>query len=320
MKYKIYITDYDYDSIEEVYEELSDIDCEIIELKTKNEDKLIDAVSDADAILVQYANVSAKVIGSLLKCRVISRFGIGVDMIDVRAATSKKIPVCNVPDYCLDEVADHTLALIMALARKIIILNESVKKGSWDTLAAARPLYNLKEQVLGLVGFGKIPQNLYPKVKTLFKSVIVFDPYIKEETVNRFNLELVTFYSLLRNSDFISVHCPLTEETRYMFDMNKFYLMKKSAYIINTSRGPIINTSDLYQAIKNRIIAGAGLDVLEQEPPGIDNEILKLENTIITPHASYYSESSLINLKRLTARNAVKVLKNETPLSMVNKI
>ncbi len=320
MKYKIYITDHDFDSINEVYEELSAVDCEVIELKTKDENKIIKAVEDADAILAQYAQISEKIIRIMNKCKVISSFGIGVDIIDVDAATAKKIPVCNVPNYCLDEVADHTLALILSLARKIVLFGSSVRQGIWNTIDVGRPIYNLKEQTLGLVGFGKIPQNLYPKVKILFNSVIVYDPYLKDDIINRFNLNIVNFYDLLKNSDFISIHCPLVEETKHLFDFQEFNLMKKTAYIINTSRGAIINTPALFKALKKKNIAGAGLDVLEQEPPEIDDRILKLENAIITAHASYYSESSLINLKRITARNVVEILKNENCENIVNKI
>jgi D-3-phosphoglycerate dehydrogenase len=320
MKYKIYITDYDYNEISEVYDEFSAIDCEIIELKTKNEDKLIKFVLDADAILVQYAPITSRVIDILYKCKVISRFGIGIDMIDISAATLKKIPVCNVPDYCIDEVADHTLALILTLARKIIPLDFSVRNGEWNTIDVAKPIFNLKEQTLGFVGFGKIPQNLYPKIKLIFGNIIVFDPYLKDETIKKYNLKSVTFYNLITNSDFISIHCPLNEDTRHLFDIKEFYLMKKTVYIINTSRGPIINTVALYRAVKDKIIAGAALDVLEQEPPEKDLELLELNNIIITPHSSYYSESSIKLLKRITARNVVKILSNEEPINMLNKV
>lgn len=318
MKYKIYITDYDFNSIEEIKDTLSTFNCEFIDLQTKDENTLLKSLSDADGIIVQYSKITPKILDAMTKCKVISRLGIGVDMVDTKYAASKGILVCNVPNYCIDEVADHTLALILSIARKIIPLNNSVKKGIWDAIGVSKPIFNLKKQVLGIIGFGKIPQNLYAKVKQIFGDVIVFDPYVSKDIIEKYDINLVTFYNILRSSDIIVILCPLTDETKYLFDINQFYLMKKNSFIVNTSRGAIINTSSLYYALKNNLIAGASLDVLEQEPPGIDNELLKFENTIITPHIAYYSEESLSELKRLAALNVIKVLKGETPVNVIN--
>lgn len=318
MKYKIYITDYDFNSIEEIKDTLSTFNCEFIDLQTKDENTLLKSLSDADGIIVQYSKITPKILDAMTKCKVISRLGIGVDMVDTKYAASKGILVCNVPNYCIDEVADHTLALILSIARKIIPLNNSVKKGIWDAIGVSKPIFNLKKQVLGIIGFGKIPQNLYAKVKQIFGDVIVFDPYVSKDIIEKYDINLVTFYNILRSSDIIVILCPLTDETKYLFDINQFYLMKKNSFIVNTSRGAIINTSSLYYALKNNLIAGAALDVLEQEPPGIDNELLKFENTIITPHIAYYSEESLSELKRLAALNVIKVLKGETPVNVIN--
>jgi len=318
MKYKIYITDYNFNSIEEIKDTLSAFDCEFIDLQTKDENTLLKSLSDADGIIVQYSKITPKILDAMTKCKVISRLGIGVDMVDTKYAASKGILVCNVPNYCIDEVADHTLALILSIARKIIHLNNSVKKGIWDAIGVSKPIFNLKKQVLGIIGFGKIPQNLYAKVKQIFGDVIVFDPYVSKDIIEKYDINLVTFYNILRSSDIIVILCPLTDETKYLFDINQFNLMKKNSFIVNTSRGAIINTTSLYYALKNNLIAGASLDVLEQEPPGIDNELLKFENTIITPHIAYYSEESLSELKRLAALNVIKVLKGETPVNVIN--
>ena len=320
MSFKVIFTDYDYPSIDIEREVLSEIDCEIVELQTKDESRLANELTDADAVIVEYSPITSKVISNMQKCKVIARYGIGVDMIDLSAATAKNIPVCNVPDYCLDEVADHAMALILSLNRKIIKLNDSVKNGIWDVFSVGKPIYRLASQVLGLVGFGKIPQNLYIKAKPLFGKIIAYDPYLSQETINKFNLSIVTFYQLIRTSDYISIHCPLVEETKHLFRESQFQLMKPTSYIINTSRGSIINTTALYNALINKQIAGAALDVLEQEPPGMNNALLKLDNTIITPHASFYSESSIIELKRKAALAVLKVLKGENPINVVNKL
>lgn len=317
-KFKIVFTDYDFQSIDIEKSVLSKVDCEIVEAQTKDEDKLIEACRDADALIVQYAPITERVINNMTKCKVISRYGIGVDTIDLKAARSKGIHVCNVPDYCIDEVSDHSLALILSLGRKIVKLSNSVKEGVWDAIGVSKPVFNFKNQVLGLIGFGKIPQNLYYKVKNIFKDILVYDPYIPREVIEKFNLHLASFYEVLRYCDFISIHCPLNENTKHMFSLREFQLMKSTAYIVNTSRGAIINTQDLYQALNTGLIAGAGLDVLEKEPPGIDFELLKFDNVIITPHAAFYSESALEDLKYKTALNVLKVLKGERPINIVN--
>ena len=317
-KFKVVFTDYDFPSMDIEKGVLSEIDCEIISPQTNNEDKLIEICKDADGLIVQYAPITEKVINSLTKCRVISRYGIGVDTIDLKAARAKGIHVCNVPDYCIDEVADHSLSLILSLGRKIVKLSNSVSAGVWDALGVSKPVYNFKKQILGLIGFGKIPQNLFIKAKNFFKEIVVYDPYVPKEIVTKFNLRIATFYEVLRSSDFISIHCPLNDTTKYMFSLREFQLMKKTAYIINTSRGGIINTKDLYQALNSGLIAGAGLDVLEKEPPGIGFELTKFDNVIITPHAGFYSESALEDLKYKTAFNVLQVLKGEKPINVVN--
>jgi len=318
-KFKIVFTDFDFPSIDIEKGIFNELDCEIFTPQTNDEEKLIEVCKDADALLVQYAQITERIINSMAKCKVISRFGIGVDSIDLKAAKAKGIYVCNVPDYCIDEVADHSLALILSLGRKIVQFSNSVKSGIWDALKIGRPIYNLKNQILGLVGFGKIPQNLSIKAINLFKEILIYDPFISFEVTKKFNVKAATFYEILRYSDFISIHCPLNENTRHMFSLREFQIMKKTAYIINTSRGAIINTPDLYQAIANGLIAGAGLDVLEKEPPGMDFELAKLDNVIITPHAGYYSETALEELHNKWAINVLKVLKGEEPVNVVNK-
>ena len=316
MAFKVVFTDYNFSSIDIERQVLSELDCDIVEQQTKDEQTLITQCSDADGLIVQYAPLTSRVIEATTKCKVISRYGIGVDTIDIEAATNKKILVCNVPDYCIDEVADHTLAMILALGRKIVPLAQAVVDRKWDAVGVSRPLYNFKNQTLGLVGFGKIPQNLYPKVLNLFGKILVYDPYLKKD---KYNLTSVSFHELVRTCDYISIHCPLIEETYHMFSESQFQIMKPNIYLINTSRGPIVDTKALYFALKNGHLAGAALDVLEEEPPGMEYELVKLDNVIITPHAAFYSESSLENLKYKTALNVAKVLRGEKPINVLNK-
>jgi D-3-phosphoglycerate dehydrogenase len=317
-KFKVVITDSNFIDTEMEKNVLSEIDCEVINAQAKCEEELIQACRDADGLIVQYAPITEKVINNMTKCKVISRYGIGVDTIDVKAAKSKGIKVCNVPDYCINEVADHCLALILGLGRKVVKLANSVRNGIWDAIGVGKPIFNLKTQILGLIGFGKIPQNLYPKVRYIFKDIFVYDPFISEDLVKQYNIKMASFYGILRSCDFISIHCPLNETTKYLFSKREFQLMKPTAYIINTSRGAIINTSELYQAIGSGLIAGAGLDVLEKEPPGMDFELSRFDNVIITPHASFYSESALDDLKYKTALNVLKILKGEEAINVVS--
>ncbi|MGM0365610.1 MAG: C-terminal binding protein [Actinomycetota bacterium] len=316
---KVVFTDYDFDDISIEKEVLADLDCDIVELQTKDEDTLVRECAQTDALMVQYAPITEKVIAGMQRCRVISRYGIGVDTIDLAAATRKGIKVCNVPDYCLDEVADHSLALIMSLGRKINLLAGAVKSGTWDAVGTAKPVFNFRKQIFGIIGFGKIPQNLYPKIESLFGRILVYDPYLSQDIKESYHLEMASFYGILHNCDFISIYCPLNDSTYHMFGLREFQLMKPTSYIINTSRGAIINIAELYQALRSSHIAGAGLDVLEQEPPGMDNELIKLDSVIITPHAAFYSESSIEDLKYKTAQNIVKVLKDKSPQNVVNK-
>ena len=318
MSLKIVFTDYDFEDIDTEKKVFEDFDCQILELQSKDENTLIGVCSDADALIVQYAPITSRVIESMQRCKIISRYGIGVDMIDIKAATSKGILVCNAPDYCIDEVADHTLALILSLSRKIIALVSSVKDRRWDAIGVAKPIYNLKKLTLGLIGFGKIPQNLYPKVKALFGKIIVYDPYLKEDIIKKYNLTQSSFLNLIRTSDIISLHCPLTEDTFHLISEKQFQLMKPNAYIVNTSRGSLIDTTSLYQALKAGHIAGASLDVLEEEPPGIEYELVNFDNVIITPHAAFYSESALEDLKYKVALNVAKALKGEEQVNVIN--
>lgn len=318
-KFKIVITKHIFKDVEIEKKTLEELDCEIVETHSDDEEVIISECADADALIVEYASIPEKVINSLNKCKVISRYGIGVDTINLNAAKLKGILVYNVPDYCLEEVAEHCLALVLSVGRKIIQLSNSVKKGLWDVAGVGAPIYNFKNSILGIIGFGKISQALYPKVLPLFKNILVYDPYIEDSLIKEKHIHISSFYEILRKSDFISINCPLNDGTYHMFDEREFQLMKLNSYIINTSRGGIINTKTLYKALINEQIAGAALDVLEKEPPGMDLELLKLDNVIITPHAGWYSETSIEKLKYKTALNVLKVLKGEEPINVINK-
>jgi D-3-phosphoglycerate dehydrogenase len=313
-KPKIVVTDCDHPTVEIEKEILSEIDPEFILAQCNTEDEVIEVAKDADGIINQYAPITRRVIESLKRCKVIARYGVGVDNIDVEAATEHKIIVANVPDYCIDEVSTHTMALILACARGITLLDRKRREKRWD-FTLAKPLFRTQGKILGLFGLGKIARAIAQKALGFGFKIIAYDPYVPKVDGG---IKLVEFSQLLSDSDFVSLHVPLTAETRHSFGENELKKMKKTAYLINTSRGPIVDEKALYQAMKNRWIAGAALDVMEKEPPDWNSSLLQLDNLIITPHISFYSEESYVELKTKVAQAVLSVLKGELPRAIVN--
>lgn len=317
-KYRVVVTDYDYENLEEIKKALDKVDGELIPAQCKSESEVIELAREADAVIVvHYDPLSRKVIEQLNKCKVIVRTGIGVDSIDIQAATDHNICVVNVPEYCMDEVAEHALGLIFALARKLFVLSNSVKSGQWNW-NIAKPIFRIKGRTLGLVGLGKISKCLAKKAKGLGISIICYDPYIDYQIAEEEGVELVSFENLLKESDFISIHTPLNEGTRGMFGEKEFKMMKKEAFIINTSRGQVIERAVLYKALTEKWVAGAGLDVMEEEPPDKNEPLFSLENVILTPHCGWYSQDSEAMLKTKVGEEIARVLNGIRPLSLVN--
>ena len=250
------------------------------------------------------------------RCRIISRFGIGVDNVDLAAATSAGIVVTKVPDYCLDEVSDHAVALLLAAVRKIPLSNAHVHAGRWE-MKAVVPIHRLRGTVLGLVGFGRIPQLVAPKAQSFGMRVVACDPFVPEEVFAREGVERVDFADLLKQSDYVSIHTPLLPETRGLFNDDVFRQMKRGAYLVNTARGPIVDEMALARALDEGRLAGAALDVMPQEPP-VGSPLLGRDNVIITPHTSFYSEESLLDLQRKAAEEVVAVLSGRPPRNPVN--
>jgi D-3-phosphoglycerate dehydrogenase len=272
--------------------------------------------ADADALLVTYAKITAVMIGQMRKVRVISRFGIGVDNVDIDAATKQGIVVTKVPDYCIDEVSDHAMALLLTAVRKIPQSNKSVHAGVWK-MPEVVPIRRLRGSVLGLVGFGRIPQLVAPKAKPFGLRVVAYDPFVPAEVFKQAGVESVSFDELIRISDYVSVHSPLTPETKGLFNAETFRKMKKSAYLVNTARGPIIDEDALAAALDAGEIAGAALDVMVQEPP-TSSPLFGRDNVIITPHTSFYSDESLVELQTKAAQEVVAVLSGKPPRNPVN--
>ena len=317
-KYRVAMIDYDYPSLDIIRDELAKWDCALDAKHTTSKADAMEFARTADGIICQKDwPVDGEFMDALDKCKVIARTGIGLDPINVPDATERGIAVVYVPSYCEDEVADHAMALLLACARKVTVYDRAVKSGTWD-FATGAPIRRLSECTLGLVGFGKIPRKVLPRAKGFGFKVIVHDPYVKADDVKGLDVELVSFDDLLQRSDFISVHAPLTDGTRHMMNAEAFGKMKKSAFLVNTSRGPLVDEAAIVEALKSGQIAGAALDVREEEPPKFPNPLSEISNVILAPHAGYYSVESLKLLQILFARYTGQFLNGERPDGLAN--
>lgn len=286
-----------------------------------SEESLAAEIASADVLMVVYAKITERIINSGKHLKGIVRYGIGTDNVDVEAATKKRIPVTNVPDYCIRTVADHTMALLLTLTRKIIIANQVTKNGDWSIWASPSNKLmglDLEGKTLGLIGAGKIGMAVAERAKGFQMKVKAYDPYLSAEQANKLQIELVRLDTLLKESDVISIHSPLTPETKGMIGERELSQMKKTAYLINTSRGAVINEAALCKALKDGWIAGAGLDVYEKEPPDTQNALFKLENVVLTPHISYYTQEATRRLEMSAVKKAIQILNGEIPENLVN--
>ena len=275
--------------------------------KSAAADDILAVAKDADAILVTYAKLTREILSQLTRCRAIGRFGLGVDNIDLAAAKEKGIAVNYVPDYCIREVSDHAMALLLALIRKIPLSNKLVQGGSWE-MPAVVPIRRIEGTVLGLVGFGHIPRLVAPKAQVFGIKVIAFDPFAKADIFKAARVESVDFDTLLSASDYVSVHAPLMPATRGMMNAAK---MKKGAYVVNTARGPLIDEPALVAALDSGQVGGAGLDVVAAEPLAKDSPLLGRDNVIISPHTAFYSIEALEELQTKCASDVARVLSGE---------
>lgn len=280
-------------------------------------EEVVAAAADADAILNCYAPIPAEVIRALDRCRIIARYGIGLDTIDIPEATARGILVSNVPDYCIDEVSDHALALILSLVRRVAILDRSVRAGGWD-LAPARPIHRLRGRTLGLVGFGRIARRLAEKTAPIGFRVVAFDPFVPDEAMRAAGAEPGDLQTVLATSDVVSVHAPLMPETRHLIGSAELAMMRAGAFLVNTSRGPLIDLDALRAFLDTGYLGGVALDVLETEPPDPDDVLLRHPDVIVTPHAGFYSEEATVEQQRKAAEQVIAALAGETPVYAVN--
>jgi D-3-phosphoglycerate dehydrogenase len=306
----IAVTDSPFPSLDPAKKALARLAPEFRMAKSASADDIVAVARDADAILVTYAKLPGELLRQLTRCKAIGRFGLGVDNIDLPAAKELGIAVNYVPDYCLREVSDHAMALLLALARKVTLANKLVQSGRWEVPPIV-PLRRLEGQVLGLVGFGNIPRALAPKAKAFGLKVLTHDPYVMPDVLAAAGVEGVSFDDLLARSDFISVHAPLMAATRGLMNAAAFAKMKKGASLINTARGPLVDEAALVAALDSGRLGGAGLDVVTTEPLAKDSALVGRDNVILTPHTAFYSVEALEELQTKCASDVARVLSGE---------
>ncbi len=312
---RVYMKFFDLDFFQDRAKEA---EAELFPFKGFKDEEFIEAISHADALIVIDRPITSEHITHLGRCKIILALEVGHDFIDVETATKAGIIVSNVPAYCTDQVSLHAFMLLLAANRRLKSLLAETDRGGWD-YNVCKPLYELEGKILGIVGLGRIGRSLVPKAKGVGLEVIGYDPYLDDDVFDLVGVgRCYELDELLSRSDFVSLHVPLTDETYHMIGDKEFKKMKPNALIINTCRGKVIDENSLYNAIKNNIIAGGGVDVMEKEPPEKDNPLLHLENLIVTPHVAWYSENSVERLKNQGMDEVIRVLTGKRPWYIVN--
>ncbi len=290
-------------------------------LRSTDHDVILNKTRDADVLMIVYAKATADIIENASKLKGVIKYGVGVDNIDVAKATEKGIVVANVPDYAIETVADHAMGLLLSLARNIMIADRLMRARTWG-IWASPPVslrgIDLKGKVLGLVGIGRIGKAVSERAQAFGMKVIASDPYVSPEIASQMKVDLKTFDEVISSSDFISLHSPLTDETKGLINTKAISMMKQGVFIINTARGPLIDHHDLVKALTERRIAGAALDVFQKEPPDTDDPIFQLDNVVLTPHIAWYTDEALRRLEMTAAQHAIDLLNGKMPTNTVN--
>ena len=308
--------------IVEEAKELAKVDAELVEADCTTESEIIEAAKDADAILIIHIQITRRVMEALPKCKVIVRYGVGFDTVDIKAATDNNILVVNIPspDWCAEEVSNHAIALLLACAKKLVFLNDLTKQGRWmEGKQAQAPMGSIYGQTLGLAGCGGIGRVTARKAQCFGLRVLGYDPYVDKSLAKENGITLVSLPELLKESDYISVHTFLSKETWHLMGEKEFKQMKLTAYFINTARGSVVDEPSLIKALQEKWIAGAGLDVFEKEPVDPDNPLLKMDNVVVMPHSASYSDAAFKRCRTIVGQEAARVLSGRWPKNVVNK-
>ena len=320
-KFKVIVTDDRFDNYDAEREALSQVDADLVVYDCKSQQEVIEAVKDADGVLLNLHTIKGDEIAAMTKCKVISRYGIGYDNVDVDAATAKGIWVARVPSYGADEaVSDQAMALLLDCIRRTTVKHNRIMGGEWNMMGDYK-IHMLRASVFGIIGLGKIGTVLARKLSGFEpKEIIAYDPYKDADTMKEKGVRKVELEELLQQADCISIHCPLNDETKHMIDKAQFAKMKDSAILINTARGGIVSETALEKALREHRIAGAGVDVFEADPLPMDSPLRKVDNLVISDHIGFYTEECINTLKSRAAQNIAEVLKGNAPLYPLNDI
>ncbi len=314
---KVILTDYVWESLAVEKQTLEDL-ADLVALQTKKPEEFLSEAEDCDALLNTYAGpITAEAMARMPKCRIIARYGIGVDTIDLDAATRAGIIVTNNPTYCIEEVAEHTMAMALACARKVAVYDRLIRAGRWE-LPPGKPMFRMAGRTLGLVGFGNIARQVALRAAAFGMRVLFADPFVEEGGL-AIHAKKLGVPELLQESDFVSLHPPLTAQTRKMIGDDALEQMKPTAFLINCSRGPIVDTAALVRALDANRIAGCALDTTDPEPLPDPHPLRGRENVILTPHVAWYSEQALVGLQAGAPGEVRRVLCGQWPLHVVNR-
>ncbi len=302
------VTDYTFPNLEPEEKALQAVGASLKAFQSKTEAEVIENIAGSKVVIVQFAPISKKVLASLADGATVIRYGVGVDNIDLKAAKELGIKVAYVPDYCMDEVANHTVAMLLSLMRALPILDKGVRNNRWDGIAMAKPLVPLKDAKIGLIGLGRIGSEVVKRMKVFGSTINVYDPYLKQEKATEIGVNLVSLDELFKTSDAISLHSPLNEQTKHIINALSLAKMKANAVIVNAARGGLIDTQALIEALKSNAIRAAALDVFEQEPLPENSELKKLDNVFLSPHLAWYSDTAIARLQRLAGEEAARAV------------
>ncbi len=317
-KPRVLVTDHGFPNLRHEETTLAAAGAELVVAQCKTADEVIAAAKDMDALLVQWAPITAAVIATLTRCKVIVRYGIGVDNVDLVAAKAKGIAVCNIPDYGVREVAEHAVSLALALVRQLPQIDSRLRSGTWK-ITPDRPMPALHASTFATAGFGRIARTAHEMMAGFGCQRIAYDPYVTAEVMKAAGVEKVEMDALFARADVLSLHLPATAETKHFVSAERLTQMKKTAIVVNTARGPLVDTAAAAAALKAGTIAGLGVDVYEKEPVEKDHPLFAAPNALLTSHVAWYSESSIPRLQQLAGEEVVRGLRGEPFKNQVNK-
>jgi D-3-phosphoglycerate dehydrogenase len=320
VKHRVVVTDYAFPDLDTEQQILVPAGCELTGRQGKTEAELIELCREADAVITQFARVNANVINAMTRARVIVRYGIGVDNVDLEAARARGIPVCNIPDYCIDEVADHTLAFILGSTRQVVAHTVHLRAGQWGLAVPLAGLQALRDLTVGVVGFGRIGREVVKRLLAFKCAVLVYDPVVPAADIERGGARAAAFDALLKSVDILTLHCPSTPQTRRLMNRETFAALKPGAVFINVGRGDLVDTAALTAALQSGHLLAAALDVFDPEPIPAGHPVLAMPNVILAPHIASASPTAVKKLRETAARLALQAVRGEPLPNIVNGV